>query len=125
MLHRVRAAVRFTQQSGLATWCRDNMAVRYQMAVHIRPGTQADEEPVNVVVQDGQHQVFRCDLPLMDSAHAIDALTTLSAPTVLGVSEPLPSGEGARPSWVEYHVCDHDEDDRSGCVVVERREGPS
>jgi len=96
------------------------------MAVHIRPGTQASEEPVNQVADlNGARQEFRCDLPLMDEAHAIDALNTLSAPTVLGVSEPLPSGEGARPSWVEYHVCDHDEDDRSGCVVVERREGPS
>jgi len=34
--------MRFTRNSGLATWCRDNMAVRYQQAVHIRQGEPAE-----------------------------------------------------------------------------------
>lgn len=125
LLHRVRAVMRFRRAQGLATWCRDNMAVRFEQAVHIRPDTQASEPPVNEVVADGGRDVFRCDLPLMDEAHAIDAVNTLSAATVLGQSEPLPIRGETAPSWVERHVCDHAEDDRTGCVVADRREGPA
>lgn len=124
LLHRVRAEFRFRRSLGLATWCRDNMAVRFQQAVHIRPGERGDEPPVNEVIADGSRDVFRCDLPLMDEAHAIDAVNTLAAATVLGLSEPLPVLDASVPSWVERHICDHAEDDRSGCVVADRREGP-
>ena len=125
MLHRVRAHMRFSRNSGLATWCRDNMAVRYQQAVHIRQGEPAEEPPVNEVADDGDRQVFRCDLPLMDEAHAIDAFNTLSDANVLGQSEPHPDPDGAAPSWVDRHQCDHQDDVRSGCVVVDRSEGTS
>ena len=94
------------------------MAVRFGQAAHIRQGEPAEEPPVNVVVGD----LFRCDLPLMDEAHAIDALATLSDATVLGAT--VVDAEGAA-SWVEHHVCDHDEDVRTGCSVVTRNEGPS
>lgn len=125
MLHRVRAHMRFTRASGLATWCRDNMAVRHGQAVHIRQGEPAAEAPRNETSRDGNSDEFACDLPLMDEAHAIDAVNTLSAPTVLGQSQPIPDGlGGSRASWVERHVCDHDEDVRTGCVVADRREGP-
>ena len=125
MLDRVRAHMRFTRNSGLATWCRDNMQVRYQQAVHIRPGEAAEEAPVNEVTDDGDRQVFRCDLPLMDEAHAIDAFATLTDANVLGQSEPHPSQDEAVPSWVDRHQCDHEDDIRSGCVVMARSEGPS
>ena len=126
MLNRVRAHMRFTRNSGLATWCRDNMQVRYDQAVHIRQGEPAEEAPVNEVVQDGSRDEFRCDLPLMDEAHAIDAVNTLSAATVLGQSEPIPNEiDGSRPSWVERHRCDHQDDVREGCVVIDRQEGTS
>jgi len=123
MLHRVRARMRFTRNSGMATWCRDNMAVRYQQAVHIRQGEAAEEQPINEVVDDDDRQVFVCDLPLMNQAHAEDAVNTLAA--VFPFSEPLPSQDGAEPSWVEYHQCDHQDDNRDGCVIVDRREGSS
>ena len=124
-LHRVRASMRFPTSSGLATWARDNMAVRYEQAVHIRQGEPAAEAPVNEVTQDGSRDVFRCDLPLMDEAHAIDAFNTLSDANVLGQSEPHPELDGDFPSWVERHVCDHDDDNRDGCVVTGRQEGPT
>ena len=114
--------MRFPTSSGMATWARDNMAVRYQQAVHIRAGEPAEEPPVNEVVDDGNRQVFRCDLPLMDEAHAIDAFATLTDANVLGQSEAHPDEDGPVPSWVDRHTCDHDEDVRSGCVVVDRRE---
>ena len=120
MLHRVRALMRFPTSSGMATWARDNMAVRYEQAVHIRPGEAAEEAPANVVTDDGDRQVFRCDLPLMDGAHAQDAVETLAA--VFPWSEPHPSEDGPEPSWVEYHQCDHADDNRDGCVVIDRRE---
>ena len=125
MLNRVRAHMRFTRNSGLATWARDNMQVRYEQAVHIRQGEPAEEAPVNEVVDDGDRQVFRCDLSLMDEAHAIDAFATLTDANVLGQSEPHPDDDGPVPSWVDRHQCDHDEDDRAGCAVDERAEGPS
>ena len=117
--------MRFTAASGLATWCRDQMAVRYGQAVHIRQGEPAEETPVNEVTDDGDQQVFRCDLPLMDEAAAVDAVSTLGDANVLGQSESHPDPDGPEPSWVEHHECDHAEDVRDGCVVVERREGPS
>lgn len=121
-LHRLRARLQFNPGFGLAQWCHDQMTVRYEQAVHIRQGEPATEPKTNVV--DGD--LFYCDLPLMDEAAAEDALATLSAPTVLGVSVPLGSGGVANPapSFVEYHLCDHAEDDRTGCVVVTRNEGP-
>ena len=124
-LHRVRAHMRFTRNSGLATWCRDQMAVRYEQAVHIREGEPAAESPVNEVTDDGDRQVFRCDLPLMDEAHAVDAVATLGDHNVLGQSEPHPDPDSPQPSWVEHHECDHADDVRDGCVVVDRREGPA
>lgn len=125
-LHRVRAHMRFTRNSGLATWCRDQMEVRYQQAVHINEGDPSEEEPVNEVEDmGGNREEFRCDLPLTDEAAATDAVATLSDPTVLGQSEPLDYPE-APPSWVEHHTCDHREDpaERTGCGTVERNEGP-
>lgn len=98
------------------------MAVRYQQAVHIRAGEPAEEEPVNTVTDDGDFQVFRCDLPLMDEAHAQDAFNTLSDHNVLGQALEL-DGEGA-PSRVDRHVCYHDESPPEPCHVVQRAEEP-
>ena len=120
MLNRVRARVRYPASSGLATWSRDQMHVRHGMAVHIRQGEPNEEPPANEVVDlgDGTH-LFRCDLPLMDEAHAADALATLTAASVFGQALPIPDETGESPSWLERHTCDHDEDTRTGCVVVE------
>lgn len=96
------------------------MVVRHGQAVHIRQGEPAEEAPVNEVDTDGDPHLFRCDLPLMDEAAAADALATLSDATVLGQSVLV----GEAPSWVEHHQCDHDENNRSGCTVVGREEGP-
>lgn len=119
MLHRLRARMRFPDGHWGPVWCRDQMAVRYGQAVHIRQGEPAEEAPVNVA--DGP--LFVCDLPLADEAAATDALATLSDANVLGVTVVLP--EEQEPSWVEYHRCDHADDVRAGCVVVARNEGPS
>lgn len=112
----------FSAGSGLAQWCHDQMVVRYGQAVHIREGELAEEPKTNVV--DGD--LFYCDLPLMDQAAAEDALATLSDENVLGLSLPMQSDvvEDPQPSYVEYHLCDHAEEDRTGCNVVSRYEGP-
>ena len=127
MLHRLRARQRHTNTSGLASWCRDQMAVRYGQAVHINPDTPNEEAPVNMVADLGDGTtLFACDLPLMDEAAAVDALATLSDLNVLGQSLTIDDdmGEGS-PSWVEHHLCDHDEPSRSGCTVVGRNVGPA
>ena len=121
MLHRVRARVRYPASSGLAGWSHAQMDVRYGQAVHIREGEPAEEAPVNEVVDDGDYQVFRCDLPLMDEAAAIDAFATLTTASVWGEALTLDPVDGD-PSWIERHECDHDEDDRSGCIVMDRVE---
>lgn len=121
LLHRLRARMQFSPGSGLAQWCYDQMIVRHGQAVHIRQGKPAEEAPVNEVAGD----LFVCDLPLMDEAAAVDALATLSDANVLGVTVPIIDDDDGSsvPSWVEHHRCDHDDDVRSGCVVVARNEG--
>lgn len=126
-LHRILAHMRYSTASGLATWCRDNMAVRFAQAVHVNPGLPNEEAPVNEVVDEGATQRFRCDLPLMNEAHAADAFNTLSTASVIVQTLPLPGsapGE-TRPSWVEHHTCDHDAGIHSGCTTVSHAEGPA
>ena len=125
-LHRVRARMRFRRNQGLATWCRDNMAVRYGQAVHIREGEPAEEPPVNDVVDvGGGRDEFLCDLALADEAAAVDAVATLADPNVLGLSEPLQASGDTVPSWVDRHQCRHDEHPPQPCVSADRREGPA
>lgn len=120
MLYRLRAWMRFPTGHWGPQWCYDQMTVRYGQAVHIRQGELAEEVPINVVEGD----LFYCDLPLMDQIAAQDALATLSDPNVLGQTIALDNVEGTpQPSWVEYHFCDHDENVRDGCQVVERNHG--
>lgn len=121
MLHRLRARMLFPAGHWGPVWCRDQMAVRYGQAVHIRQGEAAEEAPVNEVVGD----LFVCDLPLMDEVAAQDALATLSDANVLGQTVPMVDLDTSTPSFVEVHTCDHDENVRSGCVVVARNEGPA
>jgi len=116
MLHRLRASMRFPAGHWGPQWCHDQMAVRYQQAVHIRPGEAAEESPFNVV--DGD--LFRCDLPLADEAAARDAFATLSDHNVLGQTVPMVDLDTSTPSFVEVHTCDHADDVRAGCVVVAR-----
>ena len=99
------------------------MAVRYQMAVHINVGTDAEEPPINEVIEGGDHRVFECDLPLMDEAHAADAYNTLTAASVTAHAVAFPEGEG--PGFVEHHTCRHDETPRQPCTVVNRQEVPA
>ncbi len=121
MLHRVRARVRYPASSGLAAWSRDQMVVRHGQAVHIRQSEPAEEPPVNEVIDAGDTHVFRCDLPLADEAAAVDAFATLTTGSVWGEALTLDLVDGD-PSWIERHECDHDEDVRHGCVVMDRVE---
>ena len=117
--------MRFTSASGLATWCRDQMAVRYQQAVHINEGAPNEEAPLNEVVDEGDEQVFACDLPLMDEAHAEDAMNTLSDANVLGQALMLHDDEdGEQPSWAEHHICHHESEPGRPCEVVRREVSP-
>ena len=123
-LHRIRAHMRFTVASGLATWCRDNMQVRFEQAVHVNEGLANEEPKRNEVTDHGSHEEYHCDLPLMDEAHAIDAFNTLSDANVLGQSLAIPDEDGARPSWVERHTCHHEQVPVQPCTVNALAEGP-
>ena len=110
MLHRVRARMRFTAASGMAGWCHAQMGVRHGQAEHIRPGGPAEEAPLNEVAGEGADQVFTCDLPLADEAAAVDAVSTLTAASVL--------------AWAsEYRVsrerCRHDETPPGACELAD------
>ena len=59
------------------------------------------------------------------NSDAVIQSNTLSDANVLGQSEPHPTLDGPEPSWVDRHQCDHEDDIRSGCVVMARSEGPS
>lgn len=119
-LHRLRAHMRFPEGHWGPQWCYDQMTVRYGQATHIRQGEPSEESPVNIV--DGAF--FRCDLPLVDESAALDALATLSDQNILGQTIPIEPGEDYEPSWVEYHLCDHEDDVRSGCQVIALENGP-
>ena len=122
-LHRIRARLRFTTASGMATWCRDNMAVRHGQAVHINEGLANEELKFNEVVASGDsHQEFRCDLPLMDEAAAVDAFSTLTPQSLKDQMVPLEDEESI--AFVEHHTCGHDESPPLPCVVVDRYEVP-
>jgi len=125
MLHRVRAQINFPAASGLAVWCHAQMDVRHQQAVHINEGLNNQELKYNTAVGE----TFTCDLPLLDEAAANDALATLGDHNVLGLSLPIindigPVTRDPKPSWVEYHLCDHDEYYHDGCTVINTLYGP-
>jgi len=130
MLYRLRANVRFTKSSGLATWARDQMNVRHGQAVHINEGLSNEEPKYNEILEDDtstDHEVFSCDLPLMDEAHAQDAFNTLTDASVFNetyVSAFPGEGNEDSPSWVERHNCYHDENPPNPCVTVERKTLP-
>ena len=104
-LHRLQAAIRYSAASGLAGWSKAQMDVRFQQAVHINPGLPNEEAPVNEVEADGTDEIFRCDLPLMDEAAAIDAMNTLSAASVWTQAKALTANQ---ESWIQHHTCHHD-----------------
>ena len=122
MLNRLQARIRFTKASGLATWAYNQMAVRHGQAIHINEGLANEEPAVNEVTEDGaDHEVYTCDLPLMDEAHADDAYNTLTAGSVFHPDyvSGFDDGEGGvTPSYVERHDCYHDETPTKPCAVV-------
>ncbi len=121
-LNRIRANVRYPKSSGMATWSRDQMSVRYTQAVTIKPGLSNEEQPYNEVVEDDvDHEVFRCDLPLEDSAAAEDAFATLTAASVFGPYAVDFEEDGiTSPSWIEHHKCHHDETPQKPCEAINK-----
>ena len=122
-LHRIRARIRFTNSSGLATWARDQMAVRHGQAVHINEGLENEEPKYNETFTAGpDHTGFRCDLPLMDAAHAQDAFNTLTAGSVFHPAHvsAFPGEDGPEPSFVEYHLCKNGDTPTQPCEMVDR-----
>ena len=125
MVHRVRASVRFTKASGLGPWAKAQMDVRYAQAIHLNEGLANEEPKRNEVVAGEDHDIFICDLPLMNEAHAVDAFNTLTAASVFHPQHVSAfPGEDGGPSWVERHTCGHDEDPPQPCVVQQRKELP-
>ena len=117
-LNRIRAKVRYTKSSGMATWSRDQMGVRFTQAVYVKPGLNNEEQPRNEVVEDDiDHEVFHCDLPLQDSAAANDAFATLTDASVFGPYA-MDFDDGS-PSWIEHHKCRHDETPQQPCEVID------
>ena len=118
-LNRIRANVRYPKSSGMATWSRDQMSVRYTQAVTIKPGLNNEEKLFNEVVEDdADHDIFRCDLPLQDAAAAEDAFATLTAASVF---DPYAVDfEDGSPSWIEHHKCRHDETPQQPCEAIDK-----
>ena len=121
-LNRIRANVRYPKTSGMATWSRDQMAVRFDQAVYIKPGLNNEEQPRNEVVEDdADHEIFRCDLPLQDAAAAEDAFVTLTAASVFApYAVDFEDGDMTSPSWIEHHKCHHDETPQKPCEAIDK-----
>ena len=121
-LNRIRVNVRYPKSSGMATWSRDQMSVRYDQAVTIKPGLNNEEQPYNEVEEDdADHEIFRCDLPLEDATAAEDAFATLSDASVFGYyAEDFQDGDMTYPSWIEHHKCRHDETPQKPCEAIDK-----
>ncbi len=118
-LNRIRANVRYPKSSGMAIWSRDQMSVRYTQAVTIKPGLNNEEQPYNEVVEDdADHEIFRCDLPLQDEAAAEDAFATLTAASVFAPYA-VDFKDGI-PSWIDHHKCHHDETPQKPCEAINK-----
>ena len=114
-INRVRARLRFTNASGLATWAKANMEVRYTQAIHLNEGLANEELKKNDFIADGaSHGMYELDIPLMNEAHAIDAYNTLNA--IMAWVVPETDGD----CFLERHTCYHDEGSPSGCVVNDK-----
>jgi len=112
-IQRLRCTMRFSTASGMAPWAEAQMAVRHGMARDIE---RTGEPKRNEVLASRDTQVLECDLPLLDAAHARDAYDTLLAVRAWVV----PATGDEAPSFVEHHICHHDEDPPGPCVVVRR-----
>ena len=112
LLYRVMAYLWFPTSSGMATWCRDQMAQRYDVATIANPGMPEEESPVNKVVDVEDRQLYVCDLLLHEEAWAIDSVATLGDASVLAwLDEPVDEG----PSYVGWHPCTHDGEGTQRC----------
>lgn len=117
-INRIRARLRFANSSGMAAWCKSNMAVRLTQATHLNENLANEELKKNEVTADGaSHSIYECDLPLMNEAHAISAYDTLNSITAWVVSFANPDEEGH--CFIERHTCYHDEEEPQGCVIDE------
>ena len=117
MKHRARARLVFSKSSGMAQWCKNQLAVRHGQAVHINEGYKNEEPKYNINQEyDANNNEFKCDLPLLDKSHAEDAYNTLTDATIWAY---LVDGVGVQ--FVEHHTCDHDETNRSGCVTQSKK----
>lgn len=116
-IHRIRCSMRFTKTSGMAPWVYAQMDVRYGQAVHINEGLAEEEQKRNEVIEDGDHEFAICDLPLMNEAHAVDAFNTLSDASVMAHIEDDDQGG---PSWIEHHICRHDETPNKPCEIISK-----
>jgi len=119
--HRIRARMRFPQQGGLAQQAFAQTEGRFGRAVTIRAGTIAEEPRQRRV----ERETFVCDLPLPDEEDAEGAYATLAGmlDDSLPVDARTPAGATV-PSWVEHHVCFHDEREQIPCVLIKRATGP-
>lgn len=119
MIYRLQASILYYKNSGLATWCKNQMDVRYTQAIHLKPDTNKEERPLNKIIEETDDiERFQCDLPLLNKQHAQDAFNTLSTESIwlqaLGSNEDIESG-----SFINLHVCGHDETPQVSCKNLE------
>lgn len=123
--HRLRCHIRLGDTK--ATNLANNASGYFDRAVHIREGGPAEERKrLDVVDVGGGFSDVIGDLPLSDETDASDGFTLLA--NALSDSGSIGNGsdvDPTRPSWVERHTCDHEDDARNGCVVDEFQEGPA
>lgn len=117
MKHRIKVKMIWQVASGMAAWCEAQMDVRYTQSVYIRQGEPNEESPLNEANTDGDPHIFICDLILADESAAVDAFETLTDASLIPWLY-----DTEEVSFVEHHLCDHDEDNRSGCSIIHRKE---
>ena len=122
MKYRVQTSVLFPKSSGMATWCKDQMDVRYDQAVHLKEGEKNEEQKKNKVVEiDADNERFICDLPLLDQDHAQDAFNILTDDSVWFYAIGADNEEDVG-SYVNLHKCGHDEMPQIPCEDIDNKQ---
>ena len=124
MAWRFRCVMRFSPGSGMAAWGKAQLDVRLTHD-HDPNRLKANEEASHVTVTkvtsgptDGRHETLTADLFLATEALAVDTYNTL---TVASVTAWLKPDTEFDVSFVDYHLCHHD-DPPAPCTLTTRWE---
>lgn len=119
MTYRVTVHARFTKSSEIATFLNNELTSYYDSAININENKKNIESKKNEVIDDGDYQIYKCDLPLTDEQLANNAYNILNNNFDSAVN--FVDDLEERSSYIELHNCYNDEVPGRPCEVVYKR----